>query len=307
MLRIVQHLVIFFLLTGMINVQASSEKLSILSTIKPIHLIVQEIIGDHANAIQLIPDYASPHNYSFKPSDIRKIKNAALIFRIDEHMEAILNPVLETHAKKDRLISLAEVDGITLLPISGKHKHESSSNEADEHGNVDLHIWTSPSNILIMAKTITEKLSEIDKQNAATYNANLKQFKTKLLKISQAVKEELSNVKNKPYLVFHNGWQYFSESFGLQKADAINMHEGLSGDISSIREARKKIKSENISCVFSDPSISTARIKTLIENTKVNTAEIDVLASGLTTKEGAIFEWISSMSSTINQCLGPRL
>ena len=81
------------------------------------------------------------------------------------------------------------------------------------------------------------------------------------------------------------------------------MHEGISGDIKSIRNAREKIKSEGIVCVFSDLSVSPSRVRTLIEGFNINTAEIDVLANGLTVEKGAFIKWLSKMSSTVKSCL----
>jgi len=303
MQRIVQHLVIFFLFTGMFTVLADSEKIRVLSTIKPIHLIVSEIAGNKADSEQLIPDYASPHSYSFKPSDIRKIKKAHLIFRIDEHLEAMLNSTLETHAPKNSLISLAEIEGITLLSLSKdkQHKHEDSADLHDE--SVDLHIWTSPDNILVMARSITASLVKLDMKNADTYKKNLEQFETSISTFTQNLKDDFTTLKDKPYFVFHNSWQYFSTYFDLKKPEIINQHEGLSGDIKSIRSARNKIKTDGIVCIFSGPNVSAARVKTLSENLDVNTAQIDVLASGIQAKKGSALEWLNSMSTTIKNCL----
>ncbi len=79
--------------------------------------IVLAILGDQlenqVSSFQLIPDYSSPHSASFKPSDIRQVSQADIIFRIDEHMEVMLNPLFEKHQEK--LISLAEIEGISLI------------------------------------------------------------------------------------------------------------------------------------------------------------------------------------------------
>ena len=75
--------------------QFEQNKLQIVTTIKPLQAIVTAISADIADSHQLIPDSASPHSYSFKPSDIRKVKRANVIFRIDEHLEVMLSPVFE--------------------------------------------------------------------------------------------------------------------------------------------------------------------------------------------------------------------
>ncbi len=130
-----------------------SKPLQIVTTIKPVQSIVLAILGDQlenqASSFQLIPDYSSPHTATFKPSDIRQVSQADIIFRIDEHMEVMLNPLLEKH--KDKLISLAEMEGVALIDWDRlrkakneilKNKPENfgfANHEGHDHGEQELH------------------------------------------------------------------------------------------------------------------------------------------------------------------------
>lgn len=115
----------------------SQDRLKIVSSIKPIQAIVMAIAGDHADVEQLIPDYASPHDYSFKPSDIRKMQHADIIFRIDEHMETQLNGAFDNIDKnKTSVVSLATANGLILLESNHNHqqvKHGSHNEKHHDH------------------------------------------------------------------------------------------------------------------------------------------------------------------------------
>lgn len=298
-------IVLFFLLAGTLSVNASqlySEKLQVLSTIKPIHLIVVELIGDKASAKQLIPDNSSPHDYSFKPSDLRKIKKASLIFRIDEDFESNISPTLENNSSKDILVSLADAKEIHLLSLSGEHAHDHGHSKK-EVGNIDLHIWTSPANTIAIANIIALHLIKRDKVNAEVYTNNFKNFKMKILSTTEHIKSELLPFKNTPYAVFNDSWRYFRAFFELQEPTVINKHEGQSGNIRSIIKIRKKIASSDISCIFSDPSVNPARLNTITENQQINTAVIDILATNTPPTIGAYFTWIDTMRVNIKSCL----
>ncbi len=299
------RIVLFFLLTGITAVQASPEKTQVLSTIKPIHLIVREIARDKADTLLLIPDQVSVHDYSFKPSDIRKIKSAELVFRIDQHLESILSPVLEKNVATNQLISLAEQNGIDLLTMqSNGHQHGSGD---DEHENTDLHIWSSPVNAMAMADAIASTLSEVDPKNSNTYHENLLLFKREVLESSKRINLQLSSVKHKPYVVFHNSWHYFSHYFGLQEAKIVSLHNGLGGNIKSILDVRKKIKADKIGCIISDPSVSPARVDTIIENLQVKAVQIDSLASDVLIDEESTSNtyviWLEALATKVNHCL----
>ena len=293
-------IVLFFLFAGTFNITAietNPEKIKILSTIKPIHLIVVALTDRKADPDQLIPDFSSPHHYSFRPSDIRKIKKASLIFRIDEHFESAINPALSSYSKPNRLISLAEEGDLQLLPMKEGHSH------GHEGEDFDMHIWTSPQNIIVMANTIASYLIKYDKLNAQTYTKNLEDFTSNVLSHSHKINLELQPFRNKPYAIFNNTWNYFAHTYKLREPILINTQEGQSANIKSILSIRKRIKTKEVGCVFSDPSMNKARLNVITEELTVNSAQIDILASNIIVKKDAYFSWITSMSKKIKQCL----
>ena len=310
----------------------SQDKPKIVTSIKPIQAIVLAIAGDSADVEQLIPDYASPHDYSFKPSDIRKVENANIVFHIDEHMETQLNGVLDNLNKDNTLVvSLAGANGLTLLEASeDHHKHgdedehkESHAHEKEEHDhgddyvkqvskhddheghknhdNIDFHIWTSPKNAVLMANQVVKSLSDLDAKNAKQYQQNVESFYEQVKTESEKIRLKLTPFKHKPYIVFHNSWQYFADEYGLQKPIVVDIHEGISSGAKTISEIRDRIVKDNINCVFYDSSISTARLKVITE--KAKTVEIDVLAKAIALDQTTYIKWLSLMGNQIESCL----
>lgn len=293
--------------TACLDNKAPSDKIKVISTIKPVHAIVYAIAGDQVDAQQLIPDYASPHDYTVKPSDIKKVKQADIIFRIDENMEIMLNPVIAQRSPQSQLISLADTQNITLLPFSGGETQEKESTAGEghdhHHGNLDYHIWTSPENALTIAQVIKQTLQKLDIDKQAIYAQNLALFNQELKTTTDKIKKELAHVKLKPYLVMHNSWQYFAHYFGLKEPEVLSLQSGIAGNVNDIRAARAKIVSEGIVCVFSEPGVNPNKVKTLIEGLNVKTTEIDVLLSGMAVNKETYIKWLSSMSSKIRTCL----
>ena len=301
-----RSIVLFFLCFGMLSIQAKSLKLKVVTTIKPITLLVYEIGGKEVEISQLIPDSSSVHHYSFKPSDLRKIKQASIFFRIDEHLESIFNPILDKMRSSFSVISLAEEsERIELLPISGEneesHGHHHDSHH--DHGNVDLHIWSSPKNAIEMARTISKELSKKDPENATFYQKNFLYFSVKTNKKIIEIKKQLDSKRNNPYVVFHNSWRYFQESFELHNPIIIGLDEGTIPGVKSIFETRKKIRNSNVKCVFKDLSINEARVRTLTEGFDIKTVEIDSLASRVKLEKNGYIDWLSYLQRQVFDCL----
>ena len=320
---IMRRIVLYFVLLGILSLSAcnkeKSSKLAVLASIKPVQSIVFAIGGDNIQSQQLIPDYASPHHYAFKPSDSRKIKAADLIFRIDEHFEVMLNAALNNLPDQSHVIALAENPDINFLPISGRHSHEEESKHEEESrhedegvgGEIgsheqtynDMHVFTSPANAVVMAREIAEALSKTDPKHKQYYHDNLQTFIQSVQQTSDALKEKLASVSHKPYVVFHHSWQYFGEYFDLQRPSIIDLQEGVTTGSKTLLATRKNIVSNNIQCVFSDPSISEARVNTLIEGLNVKTAMVDVLQSDIPLDQFTYINWLKKMGDEISLCL----
>ena len=302
-------------------------KPKIITSIKPIQAIALAIGGESVEIEQLIPDYASPHDYSFKPSDIRKIKLADIIFRIDEHMETQLNGVFDNIENDSvSIVSLADVEGLKLLNALDNHydhvddkQHDdenqghSAHDDDVEHGHdakhdehsppnsIDYHLWTSPKNATLMANQIAKSLSTLDAKNSALYQQNIEKFYEKVKAESEKIASKLAPFKHKPYIVFHNSWQYFADEFGMQAPIVVDMHEGISSGAKTISKLRDRIVKENINCVFYDSSISVGRLNVITE--KAKTVEIDVLAKSIALDQMTYIKWLVQMGNKIESCL----
>ncbi len=303
-----RRIVLYFFLLGILSLTACTEdkssKPSVLSSIKPVHAIVVAIAGEHVAAHQLIPDSASPHNYAFKPSDLKKISKADLIFRIDEHFEVMLNAVFSNLPNQKKILSLAENPAIHLLPLVGKHAHDEK--KGGDHESTDMHIFTSPENALAMAKVITDALSELDPENAQAFQTNLEKFTEKVTQASNKIKADLALLKDKPYVVFHPSWQYFAEYFGLQKPTVVDLQEGVTAGGKTIKKIKGEIRAKRIQCIFKESSVSQARVNVLTEgmdDLHIKSVEIDVLGRQITISQNAYTQWLETMGNQVKNCL----
>ena len=132
---------LFMVITTGNTIWASEPKINIVTTFKPVNMIVHAIADEKAVIHQLIPDNASPHFYALKPSSMRKIKQAKLIFRIAENMEMMLNPVLKKSAIKPKVISLSEQGNIQFLALSSDHSdhaHTHDHHEDEAHKKMSM-------------------------------------------------------------------------------------------------------------------------------------------------------------------------
>jgi zinc transport system substrate-binding protein len=291
-----------------------SGKKNIVVTIKPLEGLVRAIAKDTVNIQRLLPDYASPHHYHFRPSDIRKIKAANLIFRIDEEMERFVAPLFQSLDHR-MVISLADLPQIKLLKINKdkdeaseeEHSHRSHKkhNEQHEHhhGDQDLHLWMSPHNGIVMAEKITHELVQLNPQQYVFYQKNLASLKQKIQQFTDEFQLEAQQLQGKPYLIFHDSWNYFANTFHLQKLASISLHADIQPGVKTIMQTRRKIEQSGAKCLFSEPLFRPKTISMLTEGFDIKTAELDTLGSHLKSNDDLYLKLLRYTAQKIKNCL----
>jgi zinc transport system substrate-binding protein len=153
-----------------------------------------------------------------------------------------------------KFVDLSE--GIDKLPMAS-HQDSPTEKDADDHDEeeIDPHIWTSPEIAKTIARRIAEELSEIDAQNADDYQSNLDGLLGQIEQLQNEINEDLGDINNRKFLVFHPAWGYFAREFNLEEiAIEVGGTEPSASELSAII---KTALSENIRVVFAQPEFST--------------------------------------------------
>ena len=140
-----------------------------MTSIKPVQLIAAAVQDGLGVPEVLLPPGASPHNYALRPSDVRRVQSADLLYWIGPDMEGFLPRVLKGRTLPS--VALQDLPGLTLRRFAeDSHSH---AEEADDHdhdhrpGSLDAHLWLSPVNARVIAGKIASDLSAADPANAA--------------------------------------------------------------------------------------------------------------------------------------------
>ena len=99
----------------------------------------------------------------------------------------------------------------------------------------------------------------MDPKHAALYQSNAENFKYNLTETIETLKENLSPLRHKPFLVMHDGYQYFEKTFDLNGyKDVIPAHNhDLGTSLKSLRDVLKNMSALKPSCVLAEKSGQT--------------------------------------------------
>lgn len=292
---------------------------SVVTTIKPVHSLVAGVMQGVGSPQLLIKGAASPHDFSLKPSQAAQLQDADVVFWIGDNLETSLAKPISTMAEKALRIELFDAPGVEHLKFrdgdgfkGDDHDHGEAHDRADggkddghNHGadGLDPHIWLDPENARAMVREIAESLSTADPENAASYKANADAMDRKLADLIQSTNERLAPVKGRSFIVFHDGYHYFEDRFGMPAAGAITLNPEVPAGADRVAEIHDIIKKRQAVCVFAEPQFEPKLIRVVLEGTQARSGTLDPLGAELEDGPGLYFALISGMADAMADCL----
>ena len=188
------------------------------------------------------------------------------------------------------------------------HDHDKHSKKHDDHDDHekedDVHIWLSPDNAVKIIKKINKELSLFFPENAKTYNQNANQMIKKINQLKVELKNELSGIKDKPYVVFHDAYQYFETSFDLNAVGSVALEGDIASSPKQISFIKDKIVKLKASCVFQEPQFDSKLVKIVVEGTNAQIGTLDPLGVNVKSGESFYLQLLKNMAKSLKDCLG---
>lgn len=180
------------------------------------------------------------------------------------------------------------------------HGHDSHGHA---HGEHDPHAWLSPQNAALWLDVIAAELSKADPGNASAYFANAAAGKADLDALTGEIAATLEPVKGGRFIVFHDAYQYFEESFSFPATGAISLGDASDPSPARIAEIQSLVAEHEVSCVLAEPQYNPDLVATVLDGTAANTAVIDPLGVDLTPGPSLYRALLSGMATSLAGCL----
>lgn len=284
---------------------------NIVTSIKPLELIVKAVAGDDAKVTTLVPAGSSPHNYTMKPSQRRALEQADVIFWVGAEMETFLNRLLSGREFQDR--AMAFMEGPETNKEEDHHDHHDDHGHREDahahhhhhdHGDgEDPHIWIDPALALAMAKDVRTRLATLDGMNADQLDANLARFEESLAKAEQDIRARLSGAQNISLFAYHDAFTRYAEHYGLTLDGVLTLNPELSPGARHIAEVQRKLQQANQPCLLTEPQFNRQWWRSITEGLDVTFSTWDPLATDIESNAEGYINFQYSIADAVTNCL----
>jgi zinc transport system substrate-binding protein len=283
----------------------------VVTDIAPLQSMVAQVMDGVGMPELIIRPGVTPHSYALRPSDARRLQNADAVFWVGDELTPWFRDALESLAADARRVEMLENSATQILSFREEvvfaqgEDPVTNAVPSDDHSapSHDPHAWLDPVNGRAWLNVIAEELSALDPDNAATYRANAAEGRALLSEVETGITAQLAPLRDRPYVVFHDGYQYFESRFDIAASGAISLGNGAAPSPARVTEIRAEVAKAGIVCVLSEPQFSDKLITTVFEDTPVKRAEVDAMGAALPRGKTLYPTLLQQMADSLSGCL----
>lgn len=311
----------------------AADQPGVVVTIKPVHALVSQVMEGVGTPVLIVEGNASPHTFTLKPSGASAIAKAQVFIRVSDELEPFTRKLVEGLPPSVSLLTLADDRlGIKLLDLRQTgtfephhHDHEEDHDEHEPHagqaqnahaghdeedreghdqGVKDPHIWLDPENAKAIVKAVADVLSEKWPDKKDAFQANAERARARIDALSADIAKDLKSVRAKPFVVFHDAYQYFEKRFDLSAVGSITVSPDQQPSAKRLTEVRTKIRELKAGCVFAEPTFQPKLLAAVTEDTGARTGTLDPEGQTLDPGPQLYDTLMRALSRDLVACLG---
>lgn len=197
------------------STQSEPTKLSVVASIRPLALMVEQLAGDAVEVNTLLPGNADPHNTALRISERSLLEQADLVVWLGPDFEQFLRKPMASRGAEEQVI-LANIPEL----------YWPADEVVDDHGHAapgrDMHLWLNPDNGRAALLAIYDHLLALQPDLQPLLRERLDIALKSLEQTKAQIKQRLQPLAHRGFGVDHNAYGHFVSAFGLRQLAAVN-------------------------------------------------------------------------------------
>ena len=221
-------------------------RLDVVTTVSPITNIVQNIAGDRVDVTGIVPEGTNSHTFEPAPSDAQAMAEADVVFINGLHLEEPTRELADSNVREG--VEIVQLGDLTITP----EEYIFDFSFPQDNGDPNPHLWTNPPYAQRYAEIVKDRLSELDPENAAFFEANYEAFGGRLTALDLAAREVTETVPpaNRKLLTYHDSFPYFAREYGWIVIGAIQPSDFAEPTAQEVAGLIDQIREQQVPAIF---------------------------------------------------------
>jgi len=271
----------------------SRAEVRVLATLPALHSWAANVAGDDAVVECLLPSDVGPHDFQFKPSDLRKLAAANVVLMNGLGVDQWLNRAISRAAAQPsrRVVTVTQglgrelIRDLTRLSVDGKpgkdrHDHDHGDHDHDHGDEANPHVWLDPVLARHAISNIVAALAIADPLHKEAYAARGWAYLGRIDALHAEMTTALLPHAGKPIVTFHDAFPYLCRRYQLDLVGVVEEVPSVDPSPKYLARLSAAIRSRKVGVVFSEPQFNPRLVRQLGKDLGIRVAELDVLETG---------------------------
>jgi zinc/manganese transport system substrate-binding protein len=255
--------------TGADEPAATAGARAVVVTFPVLASVVQEVVGDAAPVVALMPNGADPHEWKPSPKDVEAMEDALLVVAngldLEEGLEDTLDEV------RARGVPVFEAADHAQLRVVGEGE---AADAGHDHGTADPHLWMSAEQMALVARSLAGELEglglDVGASGAAAV-ADLEALDAEVAQVTAAVPAE-----RRKLVSGHESLGYFADRYGFELVGTVlpslsSQAEVAAGDLV---ELKAQVEAAGVPAIFTELGTPAAVVEVVAAETGADVVEL---------------------------------
>lgn len=284
---------------------SAEAKLKVVTTTADFAAIAREIGGDHIDVTSLAKPTEDSHFVDAKPSLILKLNRADALVEGGAELEIGWLPPLMDAARNPRILrgapgNVMASEGIEMLDVPAVLDRSMGG----VHAVGNPHFMTDPVNARILAERLARSFGELDSKSSDYYQANLRQFSSRLAEKLAEWQKRLAPYKGSRVVAYHDSWPYFARRFGLRIDLFLEPKPGIPPTPPHLAHIIKTMQEEKLKLILVEPYLNWRTAETVARQTGAKAILVTQFPGGVKGTEAGYVALIDYLVESVVNGLG---
>ena len=227
------------------------ERLEVVAAFYPIAEAARQAGGDAVTVHDLTPAGVEPHDLELRPSDVGRLRSAALILYLGGGFQPALEDAIDALPSGRAAVDL--LDGIALR-------------KGEEGEPTDPHVWLDPLLMTQIVERITEEMVRLSPGLRDGFEASARTYTQALAELHGAFEATLRTCTRRELVTSHAAFGYLAARYGLEQIPISGVTPEAEPSPQRLREVAELAEDRGVTTIFFetlvDPRVaqSVARI-----------------------------------------------
>ncbi|HVF06887.1 MAG TPA: metal ABC transporter substrate-binding protein [Frankiaceae bacterium] len=211
-------------LPGCVRDGAASGRLTVVTGVYPVRMLVERIGGDRVEVVDIAPPGAEPHDVELSPTQVGQVEQADLVVVIRG-----FQPALDDAAPDDRTLDLLA-----------------------QAGGTDPHVWLDPVLLAGATDAVARALAERDPDHAAGYRDRAEALGTGLVALGSEIGNRLASCPRKDLVTSHAAFGRFAARYGLRETGISGVDAEAEPSPRRLADVAALVRRNGVTTVFAE-------------------------------------------------------